>query len=109
MEQDTSKRHKIGSQPLPHQLRHLISVSKEKGQMEEPGRVAGLGPSEPSSRREASLQVGSGEGGCTYSLPHWMMEGSGINGNARNLLQLIWGSSAFSWFPNCLHRKGKEP
>lgn len=40
MKQDTSKRHKKNGAPAPHpprKLRHLISVAKEKGQMEIPG------------------------------------------------------------------------
>lgn len=114
MVKDTSKRHKrMGPQPPPHRLRHLISVAKEKGRMEVPGRAAGLGPPEPSSRREASLQVGSGKGGGPQSLPHWMMEGSGTNGDARTLLEPIWDNSTFSgsptpWggSPSCPSRKG---
>lgn len=110
MKQDTSKRHKKNGAPAPdppRKLRHLISV----GPMEVPGRGAGPGPFEPSSRRVTSLHAGSGKGSNTQSLPHCILEGSEMPVTSHSQHRAARLSvSPTPWCvwrraPNCLSRK----
>jgi hypothetical protein len=103
MKQDTSKRQKELA-PAPHppcKLRHLISVAKEKGQMEVPRRGAGPGPSAQLQKGDLP-HVGSGKGSITQSLPHFMMEDSGTNGNASKPPTANTGQLNFLCVPNFL-------